>query len=172
VAGSPAAKKPAAAKKATPAKPQADPVAPEPVAPEPAADQDRHVPEDVRIQSEMLAAPLSAPETRPGVRTELREQPEPQTQLDDVAGSAAVQTLAGEDHVRLLFDDGKPIKSADLDDLFVDYQDGTLVQVTRRVEEEYTTRNATTKSRRLLFPAGEYIPRARAAAFRKAVADN
>jgi len=127
----------------------------------------RPTPEDQRVQADALAAPLEAPETRPGVRTTQREHRGPDT-MDEVAGAAGIQSLFGENATRLVDEDGNEVSGSDL---FDESGSGTLVRAKQRVHEEFTPRNARTPSRRLLLSEGQEVTRARAEAIKAAVAE-
>jgi hypothetical protein len=109
------------------------------------------------------ATPLEAPDAAGQVEPVLGHN---QSSTNHVAANAAARTTPGEDHVRLVGEDGKDL---DADSVF-DAQEGpnTFVTVNTRVYEEFLYRNSSRTSRRLLFPKGARVALGEAERFKAA----
>jgi hypothetical protein len=84
-----------------------------------------------------------------------------------VAASAAAFSIAGDNHKRVIDEDGNTVAAEDM------FDDGegheSFVHTKQRLYEEFTQTNSQRLTTRLLFPAGARVPRGRADAIRKAV---
>lgn len=130
----------------------------------------RPVPADVHVATVSATAPLSSPDTSRGRISQREDTPKVQ-ELDVAAGAAGIRSLAGDTPEALYDEDGKKITSSD--GLFEDLNsDGLRFRVTKRVEEQFTPRNAHTPIRRLLYAKGVYVPRAEMLRFSRHLDDS
>jgi hypothetical protein len=109
--------------------------------------------------SSTAAAPLEAPEKYQQRTPHLGD---PGTSTNPVAANTGLSSVPGSDHHRLLNEAGDPVP---LDEVFEFPEYGspsTLAVVRTRVFEEFTYPNTTTRTRHLMFPAGERVPVAEA----------
>lgn len=74
---------------------------------------------------------------------------------DDVYGETGKRTVAGEDHVGLVTEDGSSVSA---DSLFDQNEGQTFATVNQRVYEEFLYPGTTTVARRLMFTEGQRIP--------------
>jgi hypothetical protein len=117
------------------------------------------------VNTDPGAAPLAPPADHP-TQTE-PEQGHASSSTDQVYAAAAGQTIAGENHKRLVDQRGNTLSA---DDLFTDPGGlHTYLVVKVRVFEEFTYPNTKRTSRRLLYVPGAKVPRFQAARLMDAV---
>lgn len=118
------------------------------------------------VNTSPAAAPLSPPADHAG-QTEPK-QGHPTSTTDQVYAEAAGRTIAGENHLRLVDDDGNVFGPGDL----FDESDTTktFVVAKTRIVEEFTYPNTTRTASRLLFVPGTRVPRWQAERIKSAVA--
>lgn len=97
------------------------------------------------------AAPLDAPEPP-------RQLGDPHTSTDFIAANAAVPTVPGTRHLRLLSPDGAPLATEDLFEFPPADAPATLATVRRDVIQEFLYGGATTPCTRQLYKAGARVP--------------
>lgn len=104
------------------------------------------------------AAPIEAPDAANQADPEEGHGP---TSTNPVAANSALTSVAGEDHVRLVGEDGQEISP---DDIFEDADPSKTFRITKtRVYEEFHYWNSPQPMTRLLFPAGWRVDLATAA---------
>lgn len=119
------------------------------------------------IVEDSEGAPLDPPSDTP---TQVEPaQGHNKSSTDHVYAEAGGRTVAGEDHKRLVDENGRKVSANSL----FDDTDGskTFVIAKKRVFEEFYYPNTTTVARRLLFPAGKRIPRSQAEKIKRAIED-
>lgn len=124
-----------------------------------------------RSPSTVLTASRSGPLTPPS-DTKTQTVPQagyPESSTDHVHAEAGGRSLAGEDHLGLVDDDGKKVSAGSL------FDDGdpakTTVTAKTSVWEEFLFPHTTTVARRRLILAGASVPRAQAERIKAAVKD-
>jgi hypothetical protein len=145
----------------------------------PGADEDPTLAADAPAESDAPDAPEAdaAPERKGKKAADASPLDAPQPKADKpvpastsrVAASAAAFSIAGDNHVRIIDEDGNTVDPADM----FDDPDPHVSFVTARTRlyEEFTQTNSTRLTTRLLYPAGARVPRDRADKVRAAVAE-
>lgn len=101
------------------------------------------------------AAPIEAPE-RTNQRTP--HLGDPGTSTNPLSASAALRSVPGSDHRRLVDEDDNDVALESLFDFPKPGSPSTLATVPSRVYEEFNYPNTTTRARQLLYPAGALVP--------------
>jgi hypothetical protein len=120
----------------------------------------------MHTRHESTAAPIEAPDA-----AKQADPPEglSTSSTNPVAGHAVLSTLAGEDHVALVDDDGNEID--DIESLLEPHEQPQTFRVVKsRIVEEFRYRNAATTTQRLLYSPGARISLSQAAALSGVVA--